>query len=74
MKINHTNDKLWIKKHRNGGKKMETWEGKSFSITDPKGVSTVIYQIIKTPKESPKNSPSGKDYIQQEPESLQYSV
>ena len=29
---------------------METWEGKSFSITDPKGVSTVIYQIIKTPK------------------------
>ena len=30
---------------------METWEGKSFSITDPKGVSTVIYQIIKTPKE-----------------------
>ena len=38
-------------KHRNGGKKMETWEGKSFSITDPKGVSTVIYQIIRTPKE-----------------------
>ena len=30
---------------------METWEGKSFSITDPKGVSTIIYQIIKTPKE-----------------------
>ena len=29
---------------------METWEGKSFSITDPKGVNTVIYQIIKTPK------------------------
>ena len=29
---------------------METWEGKSFSITDPKGVSTVIYQILKTPK------------------------
>ena len=29
---------------------METWEGKSFSITDPKGVNTVIYQVIKTPK------------------------
>ena len=30
---------------------METWEGKSFSVTDPKGVKTVIYQVIKTPKE-----------------------
>ena len=29
---------------------METWEGKSFSVTDPKGVKTVIYQVIKTPK------------------------
>ena len=24
---------------------MEMWQGKHFSITDPKGVSTVIYQI-----------------------------
>ena len=30
---------------------METWQGKHFSITDPKGVSTVIYQIYKTKKE-----------------------
>ena len=36
---------------------METWEGKSFSITDPKGVSTVIYQIIKTPKDLLKEYP-----------------
>lgn len=36
---------------------METWEGKSFSITDPKGVNTVIYQINKTSKEFLKDSP-----------------
>ena len=30
---------------------METWQGKHFSITDPEGVNTVIYQINKTPKE-----------------------
>lgn len=30
---------------------METWNGKHFSITDPKGVSTVIYEIYKTKKE-----------------------
>lgn len=36
---------------------METWEGKSFSITDPKGVNTVIYQINKTEKEFQKDSP-----------------
>lgn len=29
---------------------METWQGKHFSITDPEGVNTVIYQINKTPK------------------------
>lgn len=29
---------------------METWQGKHFSITDPKGVNTVIYQVVKTPK------------------------
>ena len=40
-----------------GCKKMETWEGKSFSITDPKGVNTVIYQINKTEKEFLKDSP-----------------
>lgn len=36
---------------------METWEGKSFSITDPQGVNTVIYQINKTEKEFLKDSP-----------------
>ena len=30
---------------------MEIIEGKHFSITDPKGVNTVIYQINKTKKE-----------------------
>lgn len=30
---------------------METWQGKHFSITDPKEVNTVIYQINKTEKE-----------------------
>ena len=36
---------------------METWQGKHFSITDPKGVNTVIYQINKTEKEFLKDSP-----------------
>ena len=29
---------------------MESWKGKHFSITDPKGVKTVIYEIYKTEK------------------------
>lgn len=36
---------------------METWQGKHFSITDPEGVNTVIYQINKTPKEYLKDYP-----------------
>ena len=36
---------------------METWQGKHFSITDPEGVNTVIYQINKTPKEYMKEYP-----------------
>lgn len=36
---------------------METWQGKHFSITDPKDVNTVIYQINKTEKEFLENSP-----------------
>jgi len=36
---------------------MEIWQGKQFSITDPKDVSTVIYQVSKTEKEMAKNSP-----------------
>ncbi len=36
---------------------METWQGKHFSITDPEGVNTVIYQINKTPKELLKDYP-----------------
>lgn len=30
---------------------MESWTGKHFSITDPKGVCTVIYEVYKTKKE-----------------------
>ena len=36
---------------------MEKWQGKHFSITDPKGVKTVIYQVNKTEKEFLNNSP-----------------
>lgn len=36
---------------------MEAIQGKHFSITDPAGVNTVIYQINKTKKEDLKNSP-----------------
>lgn len=36
---------------------IEMWEGKHFSITDPKGVNTVIYQINKTEKEFLKEYP-----------------
>lgn len=35
----------------------ENLQGKYFSITDPKDVSTVIYQVNKTEKEFAKNSP-----------------
>ena len=35
----------------------ENLQGKHFSITDPKDVSTVIYQINKTEKEFLKDSP-----------------
>ena len=37
--------------------KMETWEGKNFSVTDPKGVKTVVYQVNKTSKEFLEDSP-----------------
>ena len=36
---------------------MATLEGKHFSITDPKDVSTVIYKINETEKEYQKKSP-----------------
>ena len=36
---------------------MEIWHGKQFSITDPKDVSTVIYQVSKTEKEMANNAP-----------------
>ena len=36
---------------------MESFQGKHFSITDPKDVNTVIYRINKTDKEFLKNSP-----------------
>lgn len=37
--------------------KMENLEGKHFSITDPKDVTTVIYEVNKTEKEFLENSP-----------------
>ena len=36
---------------------MEIWQGKQFSITDPKDVNTVIYQVSKTEKEMAKTAP-----------------
>ena len=36
---------------------MYSWEGKHFSITDPKDVSTVVYQINETEKEFQKDAP-----------------
>ena len=35
---------------------MEEWEGKNFSITDPQGVNTVVYQINRTQKELQKDN------------------
>ena len=37
--------------------KMESWKGKHFSVTDPKGVNTVIYEVYKTKKEYLKKYP-----------------
>ena len=36
---------------------MDMWQGKHFSITDPKDINTVIYQINKTEKEFLKEYP-----------------
>lgn len=36
---------------------MESWKGKHFSITDPKGVSTIIYEVYETKKEYLKKYP-----------------
>ena len=36
---------------------MDNIQGKHFSITDPKNVNTVIYQINRTEKEFEENSP-----------------
>lgn len=36
---------------------MESWKGKHFSITDPKGVNTVIYEVYETEKEYLKKYP-----------------
>lgn len=36
---------------------MEIWQGKQFSITDPKDVNTVIYQVSKTEENTDKNVP-----------------
>lgn len=44
-------------RNKKWGKNMESFEGKHFSITDPKDVNTVIYRINKTEKEYMENSP-----------------
>ena len=48
---------------------MESFQGKHFSITDPKDVNTVIYRINKTEKEflndSPKFTVERLDYIEE---------
>lgn len=48
---------------------METMQGKHFSITDPEGVKTVIYEINKTEKEfledSPKYTVEKLDYTEE---------
>ena len=48
---------------------MDMWQGKHFSITDPKDVRTVIYQINKTEKEfldqSPKYTIQRLDYSEE---------
>ena len=36
---------------------METWQGKHFSITDPKGVNTVIYEVYKLKEQYMKQYP-----------------
>ena len=37
---------------------MENYEGKHFSITDPKDVRTVVYEVSKTEKSESKNTPT----------------
>ena len=44
-------------KNKKRGNKMESFEGKHFSITDPKDVNTVIYSINKKENEFLKDSP-----------------
>ncbi len=48
---------------------MESWQGKHFSITDPKEINTVIYQINKTAKEYlnewPKYTVERLEYIEE---------
>ena len=48
---------------------MEMWQGKQFSITDPKDVSTVIYQVSKTERDIAKSAPKltveRLDYIEE---------
>ena len=48
---------------------MDVLQGKHFSITDPKGVNTVIYQVNKTKKEFldqyPKYTVEGLDFTEE---------
>ena len=54
----------WVKNERTNllldyrnGRKMDAIKGKYFSITDPKGVNTVIYKVNQTEKEISENAP-----------------
>lgn len=54
----------WVKNERTNllmdyrkGRKMDAIKGKYFSITDPKGVNTVIYKVNQTEKEIFENAP-----------------
>ena len=55
----------WVKNERTNllmdyrkGRKMDAIKGKYFSITDPKGVNTVIYKVNQTEKEISENAPN----------------
>ena len=48
--MNETSCRKW-------GSKMDYLQGKHFSITDPKNVNTVIYQVNRTEKEFEQKSP-----------------
>ena len=56
---------------------MDTIQGKHFSITDPEGVKTVIYEVNKTEKEflqdSPKFTVERLEYTEEKNQSPEYT-